>query len=108
MSGGPDAPDAWADDRRPAVERFRLEIQEPSGLVSMIRSAVVLVVGALTLGSGPANPGGRRVVVIDLETGRPVGQVAERIGDDVDNDVGMIHQDLRRLDAAAFAERWLS
>lgn len=105
---GPDAAGGtYAQDHRPARARFRLELHEPTRRASFLRNLALLAIGALNLGAGPTNPGGRRARVTDLDTGAELAVLPERFGDEAGGVIAEAEADLDRLDVATFADRWL-
>lgn len=103
--GRPSAP--LEGDDRPSNQRFRIEIDPPSRRSSLLRNTGLLLMGALNLGDGPTNPGGRRARIVDVETGEEVAHLLERLGDAPGGVIAEAQADLRRLDVASFAARWL-
>lgn len=88
-----------------ASEAFELIYLAPGRLRTAVRSVVVLATNVLSMGDGPANPGGGRYDIIDRSSGEVLGSVAEWLGDD--HLAPELHDDLEQLSAAAFREKWL-
>ena len=93
---------------RRASDAYELEVVEPRGVRRAVRTIATLAASAATWGGGPANPGGRTVVVTERATGRAVATWPERYGDDGNSLVDSIHADLEHLDDGDFERRWVT
>lgn len=71
------------------------------------RIFTVFVANLLSMGSGPANPGGDLVRVVEKATGREALSAMEEMGDDGHGTVSSIRSDLSSMTAEAFATKWL-
>lgn len=71
------------------------------------RVIVVLVTNVLSMGSGPANPGGGAIRIIEKGSGREVSILVEQMGDDGQGVVSSISADLSVMSADDFASKWL-
>lgn len=91
-----------------AAQRFRLEIVEPGRLSRTWRTVSLLVIGLISDGRGPVNPGGRTARIVDVTSGAVVGEVGEPLGDDGGCSVRQLRGDLDRLDVGDFSARWLA
>ncbi len=90
-----------------ADEAFRIEVVEPSRRNRVARVAATLTLGLLTLGAGPVNVGGRRLVLVDQATGERLVEWPEQFGDDMQLLWSRLDVDLATLSADEFAARWI-
>lgn len=90
-----------------ATDVYELE-REPVALWKRLpRLLVVFVTNVLSMGSGPANPGGGTVRIVEKRTGRVVSTVTEELGDDGRGTVSSMSADLAEMPADGFARKWL-
>ena len=92
---------------QPATHVYELE-RIPMALWRRLpRLLIVFVSNALSMGSGPANPGGGLIRVIEKSTGQVVGTFVEELGDDGQGTVSSMRADLTEMRADDFARKWL-
>ncbi|MEZ5245223.1 MAG: hypothetical protein R2707_09020 [Acidimicrobiales bacterium] len=90
-----------------ATDVYVVEHQPAAFWRRIPRFLVVFVTNVLSMGSGPANPGGNAVRIVDKRTGRVVATVVEQLGDDGQGTVSSMTADLAEMAADEFAEKWL-
>lgn len=78
---------------------------ETSGPRSWLRTALTFVVGLVTRGSSPANPGGMIISVVHTDTGDELFRHIEDMGDDEGHLLQSIGQDPASMSTDEFATR---
>ncbi len=94
-----------------ACDRYRIALDEPARPKRWFRGLGVIIANiALWIdgfGTGPTNPGGRTIKVIDNSTGCVVLEFVEEFGDDARLSLAMLEKDIESLTAEDFESRWL-
>lgn len=90
-----------------ARERYEI-ITTPASLVRRVFGPIaVLFTNVVTMGGGPANPGGRTFVVRDKQSGDVLFERRETFADDQTGLGEAIQRDLDTLTADAFEAEWV-
>lgn len=100
-----------------AKDRYRIAIEDAEGPQRWFRSVGVLVaniagwfdgIGTGSIdGTGPVNPGGRTIRVIDNTSGHVVLEFVEEFGDDARRSLAMLESDIESQTVTEFESRWL-
>lgn len=97
--------DARGEVRAAAV--FEVEVVDAPRRSRITRGLLTLVVGLVTLGSAPTNPGGRRIRILGRTSRMEIAAWPEPAADDAHELLGRIEADLATLPAEEFARRWI-
>lgn len=92
---------------RPANEVYEVAIAGTKKRWRALRFITVLIGAIISLGDGPANPGGRNIVIRALDDGSELARIVEDWGDDENNLLIGIERDLATMTAREFASAWL-
>lgn len=92
----------------PANERYEIVSESTAKKRRFFGYLGVLISNLLAYGDGPANPGGRIIVVRDKHTGEELFRHIEDWGDDNAHLLGGIQADLDTMTAEEFAHTWTS
>lgn len=91
----------------PAAELFEVDVVDAPRRGRITRGLLALVVGLVTLGSTPANAGGRRIRILGRTSRMEIAAWREPVADHAHELLGRIRADLVELDAETFARRWI-
>jgi hypothetical protein len=96
----------------PATDRYRIVVEEPTAAKRWLRGFGTLIANVAGwfegLVTGPTNPGGRTVQIVDDRTGETVFEFVEEFGDDARMALATIQHDLDTKTVAEFEAAWLS
>ena len=95
----------------PASDRYRIVIDEAKPPKRWFRLLGVLIANVAAwfdgFGAGPTNPGGRTIRVIDTSTRDVVLEFVEGFGDDAQQSLAMLQDDVESQCVDAFRTKWL-
>ncbi len=95
----------------PAGDRYRIIVDDAERSKRWFRSLGVLIANVAGwfegLGSGPSNPGGRTIKVMDNTTGLVVLEFVEEFGDDAQVGLSTLHSDIESQTVGEFRTKWL-
>lgn len=90
-----------------AAEAFEIKIEKSARRRRGLGWLVTISTGLLSLGEPwIKNPGGRRFIVRDSQSGRVIATIEEPIGDDEGATLAALRVDLDRMNRDEFAETW--
>lgn len=96
----------------PAGDRYRIVVEEPARAKRWLRGFGTLIANVAGwfegLVTGPTNPGGRVIEVVDIRTGESVFEFVEEFGDDARMGLASIQHDLDTKTVGEFEAAWLS
>ncbi len=90
----------------PAIGVYEIVLEETSTSKKWFRSLLDLIMGLLSLGDAPVNPGAMIISVVNKDTGDEVFRYVEEMGDDEDHLLHDIERDLASMTADEFAATW--
>lgn len=97
-----------------AADRYEIAFERAQAPQRWFRSLGTLVANAAALfggpsgpGATPSNPGGRRVKVVDRDSGEVVLEFVEQWGDDAQVSLSVVEADLESLSVSEFQSKWL-
>lgn len=88
-----------------AADRFELDVEDATSVGSKLRTFWLALVNVLLAGGAPANPGGRKIHVLDRATGQRLLTHVESFGED-QSALGEMRRDLTSLSPEEFLDRW--
>ncbi len=95
----------------PATDHYRIVVSEPARPQRWFRGLGVLIAHVAGwfegFGSGPVNPGGRPIDVVDVASGEVVLAFVEEFGDDKRFALATLQQDLDEQTVGDFRAKWL-
>lgn len=91
-----------------ASDVYRVEVRDGPRRTRLWRALVAIVLGLLTLGAGPTNPGGRRFLILRRDATEVLAEVVEDFADEQNLTLAGVLEDLDRLSPDEFAARWIS
>lgn len=89
-----------------AAEVYEIVVTDPSGPKSWFRTAGALVIGLVTGGYGPTNPGGMILSVRRRDIGEELFRHIEDFGDDEGHLLDGLEKDLACMSAVEFEQTW--